>query len=71
MGSDGVLLRNEIYLYIFDAALMALTMVLFNLRHPSLIIMGKRDLEREEAAGGSDTQLRMEEREVVRNEYKH
>lgn len=70
MGSDGILLSNEIYLYIFDAALMALTMILFNLRHPALIIMGRRDLEREEAAG-SDVQLRMEDREVHRNEYKH
>ena len=69
MGSDGVLLGNEIYLYIFDAALMALTMILFNLRHPSLIIMGKRDLERE--GEGSDVQLGMEDREVHRNEYKH
>lgn len=70
MGSDGVLLSNEIYLYIFDSTLMALTMILFNLRHPSLIIMGKRDLEME-AEVGSDFPLRMEDREMQRNEYKH
>jgi hypothetical protein len=38
MGGDGILLRHEYYLYIFDATLMFLMMVLFNLRHPSNII---------------------------------
>lgn len=35
MGQDGVLLSNEVYLYVFDAALMFLTMALFNLQHPN------------------------------------
>lgn len=38
MGSDGVLLSNEIYLYIFDGTLMFITMALFNFWHPSNII---------------------------------
>jgi hypothetical protein len=38
MGQDGYLLDHEIFLYIFDAVLMFLTMVLFNVYHPSRII---------------------------------
>jgi hypothetical protein len=38
MGQDGYLLDHEIFLYIFDAALMFLAMVLFNFYHPSRII---------------------------------
>lgn len=35
MGNDGYLLRNEVYLYIFDAVLMLAVLVLFNIVHPS------------------------------------
>ncbi|KAH6670748.1 RTA1 like protein-domain-containing protein [Halenospora varia] len=45
MGSDGVLLSHEYYLYIFDATLMWLTMVLFNVRHPCHIIPNKHEME--------------------------
>ncbi len=38
LGQDGVLLSHEYYLYIFDACLMFVTMVLFNIWHPSAII---------------------------------
>ncbi|KAM0323273.1 hypothetical protein ACHAQA_008864 [Verticillium albo-atrum] len=34
-GFDGYLLSHEVYLYIFDALLMAIVMVLLNLRHPA------------------------------------
>jgi hypothetical protein len=34
-GHDGYLLRHEVYLYIFDAVLMFLTMLAFNWCHPS------------------------------------
>ncbi|GME38997.1 Rta-like protein [Neofusicoccum parvum] len=37
-GEDGELLSNEIYLYIFDATLMFLVMVIFNWKHPSILI---------------------------------
>lgn len=37
-GQDGVLLSNEIYLYVFEATLMFLVMVVFNVQHPSMII---------------------------------
>ncbi|KAL4738373.1 putative RTA1 domain protein [Aspergillus similis] len=33
-GNDGYLLHHEIYLYVFDALLMLITMVTFNLVHP-------------------------------------
>jgi uncharacterized membrane protein len=38
MGQDGILLKHEIYLYIFDATLVFIMMVLFNIWHPSKII---------------------------------
>lgn len=37
-GQDGVLLSNEIYLYIFEATLMFLVMIIFNIQHPSMVI---------------------------------
>ncbi|KAM0282485.1 hypothetical protein ACHAQH_002999 [Verticillium albo-atrum] len=40
-GFDGYLLGHEVYLYIFDAALMFITMVLFNIVHP-VEILGAR-----------------------------
>ena len=44
MGQDGFLLKHEIFLYIFDSALMFSTMILFNLVHPSKIITRQRQL---------------------------
>ncbi|KAM0308759.1 hypothetical protein ACHAO8_009678 [Botrytis cinerea] len=40
-GTDGALLSTETYIYVFDATLMFLVMVIFNVRHPSAIIQGK------------------------------
>jgi len=37
-GQDGVLLSNEVYLYVFEATLMFLVMVVFNVQHPSMVI---------------------------------
>jgi Na+/H+-dicarboxylate symporter len=37
-GQDGVLLSNEVYLYVFEAALMFSVMVIFNVQHPSVIV---------------------------------
>lgn len=37
-GDNGALLKTETYLYIFDATLMFLAMLLFNIFHPSKII---------------------------------
>lgn len=36
-GNSGYLLKHEAYMYIFDACLMFLTMVIFNIVHPSEI----------------------------------
>ena len=56
-GQDGVLLSTEIYLYIFDAALMFVAMVIFNVWHPSSIIT-KEKLERFERGTSNDSMLR-------------
>ena len=34
-GNDGVILRNEVFLYIFDGCLMLGVLVLYNIIHPS------------------------------------
>ena len=36
-GNDGYLLRNEVFLYIFDGVLMLAVMVVFNVIHPSVV----------------------------------
>ncbi|OCK95051.1 RTA1 like protein, partial [Cenococcum geophilum 1.58] len=41
-GSNGFLLRREMYLYLFDAALMFITMLLFNFAHPSKVIVREK-----------------------------
>lgn len=38
MGSDGALLASEVYLYVFDAALMFVVAGMFNFFHPGKII---------------------------------
>lgn len=38
MGQDGFLLSHEIFLYIFDATPMLITMAIYNVMHPSRII---------------------------------
>ncbi|KAH8734127.1 RTA1 like protein-domain-containing protein [Ilyonectria robusta] len=38
MGNDGALLANEVYLYVFDAALMFVVAAMFNYFHPGKII---------------------------------
>ncbi|RFU35431.1 hypothetical protein B7463_g905, partial [Scytalidium lignicola] len=38
-GNDGYLLEHEAFIYVFDATLMFFTMLLFNILHPSRIIM--------------------------------
>ena len=37
-GQDGVLLGNEVYLYVFEAVLMFSVMVIFNVQHPSIVV---------------------------------
>ncbi|RYP66947.1 hypothetical protein DL771_007521 [Monosporascus sp. 5C6A] len=40
-GNDGYLMSKEVFLYIFDAVLMLIVMVLYNFYHPSRIIITK------------------------------
>ncbi|KAL2066572.1 hypothetical protein VTL71DRAFT_2643 [Oculimacula yallundae] len=56
-GSDGVLLKHEYFLYVFDATLMFVVMILFLVWHPSKIVnkgslshARLRDTESEESA---------------------
>ncbi|KAI9648574.1 hypothetical protein NHQ30_003211 [Ciborinia camelliae] len=44
-GNNGYLLSKEMFIYIFDASLMFLVVIIFNLRHPSAIIHGKKGHE--------------------------
>ncbi|KAH7377419.1 RTA1 like protein-domain-containing protein [Cadophora sp. MPI-SDFR-AT-0126] len=46
MGNDGFLLRNEVFLYVFDATLMFLAMVCLNLVHPARFLELKSSLDR-------------------------
>lgn len=39
-GNAGYLLRNEVWLYVFDSILMLSVMVLFNAVHPSMVVPG-------------------------------
>lgn len=45
-GSDGYIMSKEMFIYIFDASLMFLTMVIFNIWHPSRIISRSAATER-------------------------
>jgi len=60
-GNDGVLLRNEVFLYIFDAVLMLGVMLAFNAVHPGMIIGRK-------APGAS---IRLAERSGSEESVKH
>ncbi|KAK7409088.1 hypothetical protein QQX98_008749 [Neonectria punicea] len=55
MGEDGVLMSKEIYIYLFDATLMLITSVAFNIFHPSRIIR-KEDM-RQVASADSENQF--------------
>lgn len=61
-GNAGYLLRNEVWLYLFDGVLMLTVMVVFNLVHPSRVISGKRGRKGNEEGQlelGSQTSLRV------------
>lgn len=45
-GRDSSLQGNEVYIYIFDALLMALVSLLFNVFHPSRVINPRKDASR-------------------------
>lgn len=41
-GNAGYLISHEVFMYVFDAALMWLTMVVMNAAHPSVILVGSQ-----------------------------
>jgi hypothetical protein len=43
-GNDGYLMSHEVFLYVFDAVLMLIVTVLFNVYHPSRIVSAKNHL---------------------------
>ncbi|KPM38488.1 hypothetical protein AK830_g8110 [Neonectria ditissima] len=55
MGEDGVLMSKEVYIYLFDATLMLIVSVAFNVFHPSRIIR-KEDM-RPIASSDSENQF--------------
>jgi hypothetical protein len=57
MGNNGFLLRHEYFLYVFDAALMIMVMIIFIIVHPSgsLEKMGNPATEVEKSTGTNRT----------------
>ncbi|KAI9157992.1 Protein RTA1 [Paramyrothecium foliicola] len=53
MGKDGELMKKEFYIYIFDATLMFIVSMIFNIFHPSAIINKKQGMQR---LGNSDSE---------------
>ena len=43
-GNDGYILSHEYFLYVFDASLMFIAIVVFNFVHPSEMLPGRRRL---------------------------
>ncbi|KAJ5088722.1 hypothetical protein N7456_012338 [Penicillium angulare] len=42
-GNDGYLIGHEVFLYVFDAALMFLVMLMMNVMHPSVVLQKKEE----------------------------
>jgi hypothetical protein len=59
-GNSGYLLSTEVFIYVFDATLMFLVMVLFNLRHPSAIINNESMAEHYAAPDSYSSDVAME-----------
>ena len=53
-GNDGYILGHEAFLYIFDTLSMVVTMILFNIWHPSKIVRGKGKLPSENSDLATD-----------------
>ncbi|KAI9367227.1 RTA1 like protein [Aspergillus egyptiacus] len=52
-GNAGYLISHEVFMYVFDSALMWFTMVVMNVCHPSMILVGsqkERDVDMQEVA---------------------
>lgn len=60
MGNDGYLLKHEVFLYVFDATLMLVTMIVVGVWHPGTIgplVKNLKDLDEEmrPVTSGSDS----------------
>ncbi|ORY11055.1 RTA1 like protein-domain-containing protein [Clohesyomyces aquaticus] len=66
MGNHGFLLRHEYFLYIFDAVLMFVVMVLFNVVHPSEVSASYRQRVAAEGDRGFDGDVELQ---GTRREY--
>ncbi|KAJ5633868.1 RTA-like protein [Penicillium herquei] len=49
-GNDGYLISHEIFLYVFDAALMFMVMLIMNVMHPSVVLQKKKESTHEQKA---------------------
>jgi magnesium-transporting ATPase (P-type) len=47
-GNNGYLIRREVFLYVFDAAMMLLVMVVMNIFHPSVVLRTNEVIDTEE-----------------------
>lgn len=56
-GSEGQLLGNEMWLYVFDAALTLQVLVLFGWKFPGLVVKGRRRSKEEGESVGSGHEL--------------
>ncbi|KPM38680.1 hypothetical protein AK830_g7859 [Neonectria ditissima] len=63
MGSEGELQSKEVYLYIFDAVLMAAVAVIFNVFHPSRIISAPK----KDRVSSSDSEMQLGSYNAVRS----
>ncbi|KAL4905502.1 hypothetical protein BDW74DRAFT_185053 [Aspergillus multicolor] len=52
-GNDGYLISHEVFMYVFDSALMFLVMVVMNAWHPSVVLGGRVRKEDAESLGSS------------------
>jgi len=53
-GSGGVLQSMEVYLYVFDSALMLIVMLIFNAKHPGNIVTKKMLMELDSEGDGEE-----------------
>lgn len=58
-GNSGYLLRNEIWLYLFDAVLMLAVMVIFNWVHPAAVLQERRPVRSRDGYACDDNSTEM------------
>jgi hypothetical protein len=56
-GNAGYLLRNEVWLYLFDACLMFIAVALFNFVHPSNVVPGRGKESRPPTMESADVEM--------------